>query len=92
MPAVNFRVRWPDDSQSECYSPSTIIRDYVKAGQSLTIAEFAERSRSGLCAASERGRQRYGYACSSAMDQLAQIERHCRKFKSDAIVEIVAMR
>lgn len=91
MPAVNFRVRWPDDSESDCYSPSTIIHDYLTAGEALTIAEFIDRSRSGLGAASERVRQRYGFVCSSAMDQLAQIESNCSKFAHDTVIKIVAM-
>ncbi len=91
MPAVNFRVRWPDNSESDCYSPSTIIHDYLKANEVLTIAEFVERSRIGLGAASDRVRQRYGFACSSAMDQLAWIEGHCNTFEPGAIIKIVAM-
>jgi uncharacterized repeat protein (TIGR04042 family) len=91
MPEVNFRVRWPDDSENECYSPSTVIRDYLKSGDRFTVSEFAERARAGLGAASERVRERFGFACSSAMGQLGQIEQQCSRFDSNTIVEIVSV-
>lgn len=91
MPAVHFRVRWPDQSENDCYSPSTVIHEYLKPGERLPVAEFLQRARAGLAAASERVRQRFGFACSSAMDQLDQIEQHCRQFENHTIVEIVSM-
>lgn len=74
MPAVHFRVRWPDGDVETCYSPSTIIRDYFEVGHAYPLAEFLEASRRGLHAASERVRERYGMGCSRAMAQLAAIE------------------
>lgn len=91
MPAVYFKVRWPDDSESDCYSPSTVIHDYLKNGERLSVLEFTERSRAGLGAASERVRQKFGFACSSAMDQLDRIERLGMKFEKNTIVEIVSI-
>lgn len=75
MPAMHFRVQWPDESTRDCYSPSTIVRDYLEVGASYPLPEFMDRSRAALNAASERVREKYGFACSSAMDELQTLER-----------------
>ena len=46
-----------------------------REGDEMPLAEFVARSRAAFSAASERVRARYGYACSSALDQLAAIEK-----------------
>ncbi len=74
MPEVRFSIRWPDGSEESCYSPSTAIKRHLNAGQIYPLAEFLERARAGLNEASDRVAAKYGFACSSAMDQLAQIE------------------
>lgn len=90
MPEVRFLVRWPDASTDDCYSPSTAIKDHLEAGAAYPLDDFVARSRSGLHAASERVRARYGYACSSAMDQLARIETRAAAFRGepDAVVRV----
>jgi len=75
MPVTLFRVRWPDQSETMCYSPSTIVKDYLREGESYSVAEFRERARTALRLASDRVRAKYGYACSRALDELAEIER-----------------
>jgi len=84
MPEVRFTVRWPDDSVSQCYSPSTIVHEYLRAGQRYDLRDFMARSRTALTLASERVRLKYGYACSSAMDQLARLEAGASRFETDA--------
>ena len=74
MPEMHFLVRWPDGEQTRCYSPSLVVRDFLEVGRDYSVAEFLERSRDMLHIASERVRARYGYACSSALDQLAALE------------------
>lgn len=90
MPEVSFLIRWPDASTDDCYSPSTAIKDHLQAGAAYALDDFVARSRSGLAAASERVRARYGYACSSAMDQLARIEARAAAFhgEPDAVVRV----
>ena len=80
MPEMSFRVRWPDDSEQLCYSPSSTTRDFFTPGEAYPLDEFVERSRRALKLASERVRQRYGYACSSAAAQLQQIEQTAARF------------
>jgi putative flavoprotein involved in K+ transport len=74
MPEMHFSVRWPNGTTVECYSPSYIIEEYLSEGQHYAVADFVDRARSALNIASERVRERYGYACSSALDQVAAIE------------------
>jgi putative flavoprotein involved in K+ transport len=74
MPEVHFHVRWPGGEEEACYSPSTIILEYLQAGSDYSVPEFLSRTRSALEVASERVRARYGYACSSALDQLRSIQ------------------
>ncbi|CAM3050226.1 MSMEG_0570 family nitrogen starvation response protein [Paracoccus nototheniae] len=74
MPEVRFTIRWPDGTEESCYSPSTAIRQHVSAGTAYPLPEFLDRARAGLNAASDRVAAKFGYACSSALDQLARIE------------------
>ena len=92
MPEMRFSVRWPDATVSDCYSPSLVIREHMDTGASYPVAEFVERSRTALNIASERVRAKYGYACSSALDQLSQIEQTAARFASlpQAQVEVLA--
>lgn len=90
MPEMRFTVRWPDDSLDECYSPSLVIKDYLAVGEQYPVGEFVARSRAALDIASERVRAKYGFACSSAMDQLARIEHKAAGFvaQDDAQVRV----
>lgn len=81
MPEVTFHVRWPDGTTTRCYSPSSTTRDYFRPGHAYPLAEFVKLSRTALQLASERVRQRYGYACSSAASQLAEIEHRARRYE-----------
>src|SRR4051812_29832118 len=74
MPEMHFRVRWPSGVEAECYSPSYIIEEYLRVGQRYTVTDFVARMREALTIASDRVQARYGFACSSALDQLAVIE------------------
>jgi uncharacterized repeat protein (TIGR04042 family) len=74
MPEMRFTVRWPDDTVTDCYSPSLVIKEHMAVGESYPVDDFLARSRTALNIASERVRAKYGFACSSAMDQLRQIE------------------
>ena len=84
MPAVHFRLRWPDGGLETCYSPSTIVKEYFEVGRAYTMAEFLDVSRRALHAASERVRIVHGGSgCSLAMGQLAAIEAKSKSQPSD---------
>jgi len=74
MPEMRFHVRWPDGRREACYSPSLVVRDFFAPGESYPLDDFVEKSRMALTIASERVREKYGFSCSSALDQLARIE------------------
>lgn len=91
MPELHFDVRWPDGAVERCYSPSRSVMDYLEAGASYPLADFVGRSRSALELAGERVRLRYGFACSSAADQLDQIEARAAMFDSGSGARVTVM-
>ena len=74
MPEMRFQIRWPDGATEQCYSPSLVIRDHLAVGETYSVHEFLRRSRIALTIASDRVREKYGFACSRAMGQLARLE------------------
>jgi len=90
MPEMRFRVRWPDDSITLCYSPSLIIKDYFVLQQAYPLDRFVADSREALNIASERVHKKFGFYCTSAMHQLEEIERIAARFEGqkDAVVRV----
>jgi len=43
MPAMHYRLRWPDASESTCYSPSLVIKDYFETGASYELPPLGWR-------------------------------------------------
>lgn len=80
MPEVTFRIRWPDDSVINAYSPSSTIKDALVAGHPYPVTEFVIRCRAALEHASARVAQRYGYGCGHAAAQIREIESTARRF------------
>lgn len=91
MPVMHFQVRWPDASETRCYSPSSVVRDFLAPGQRYALDDFLQRSREALGMASERVRAKYGFACSQAMDQLAEIEHIAARFAGTADAEVTVL-
>ena len=89
MPEVLFTVRLPDGAEKNCYSPSTVVREHFHTGDEMPLAEFLTRSRTALAAASERVRAKYGFSCSSAMDQLATIQGWAADYPDGGTVRIL---
>jgi len=94
MPELYFHVRWPDGETQRCYSPSTVIEDYLTPGGVYELGEFVERSRTALGIASDRVREKYGFTCTGALDQLARIEETAAAYASfeGARVAVEALR
>jgi len=92
MPAVNFRVRWPDGQESAGYSPSTLIYQHLEAGSDYPLEEFMARVETALNAASERVKALKGFYCSSAMDTLASLQYQARRHAAGGNVHIVDMQ
>ena len=73
MPETYVQIQWPNGRKEHIYSPSSIIRDYFQAGTELPLSDFETRCVQALDHASDRVRERYGYACSSAMAEKQRI-------------------
>jgi uncharacterized repeat protein (TIGR04042 family) len=90
MPEMHFEVEWPDGRVERCYSPSLVVREHLDVGRIYPVSDFVGRVGTALEIASERVRQKYGFACSMAMDQLAQIESTASNFSAGDPIRIVA--
>lgn len=84
MPEMLFQIRWPDGATEQCYSPSLVIKDYLVPGQDYSLGDFMWRSRTALKIASDRVREKYGFACARAMGQLARLEAAASRFDAAA--------
>jgi uncharacterized repeat protein (TIGR04042 family) len=88
MPEMHFVVRWPDATVEACYSPSLVVREHFAVGDSYTLTDFVRRAHTALTIASERVREKRGFACSLALRQLATIEARARSFSGDATARV----
>jgi putative flavoprotein involved in K+ transport len=83
MPEMHFLVEWPDGQRDTCYSPSYVIEEHLSVGESYETGDFMGRVRAALGIASERVRVRYGFVCTSALDQLAALEEKAESLTED---------
>jgi uncharacterized repeat protein (TIGR04042 family) len=88
MPEVLFTIQLPSGDEKQCYSPSTVVRDYFAAGEEMPVSEFRMRSRKAFAEASERVRAKFGFSCSSAASQLADLEETIRQFPDSDTIRI----
>ena len=84
MPETPFTVLLPDGSLRHCYSPSSVVREFFKAGETISAADFIDSSRAALTEASERVRRKFGFACTAAASSLSQIEEWAGELPPDA--------
>lgn len=84
MPEMHFRVKWPTGQVDDCYSPSYIVEEYLVEGSAYDVHDFVERVRTALNIASDRVMAKYGFACSSALDQLRAIEERAAELDASA--------
>ncbi len=91
MPVTLFEVRWPDDTVTTCYSPSTVIKESFAEGTTYSLEDFLARADVSLKLASQRVADKYGMACSQAMSQLAAIHERAQTYQSieDPKVEVI---
>ncbi|SDC58516.1 MSMEG_0570 family protein [Actinokineospora iranica] len=67
MPEMYFAVRWPDGSSQQCYSPSSVVAEYLEPGTRYPVGEFVERGCAALAVGSGRVREKHGFECGSAL-------------------------
>ena len=80
MPETRFRIQWPDGQKADCYSPSSVVRQYFEPGQDYALEEFVTKAREALQLASARVQAKYGRPCGLALGQLQEIEAIAQKF------------
>ena len=89
MPALNFEIEWPNGEIMECYSPSTIVLQYLQDGDSFTIDELIAVSGTALDMASKRVEERFGFECAAAAEQKDKILRNAACCGSGETVRIL---
>ena len=90
MPEVRFQLEWPDGQSSTLYSPSTVILEYLKPGDSFRVSELESLAVRALRAASERVRARYGFACTRTDEEESQLRQWIARYKSEQSVRVVS--
>ena len=80
MPETRFRIQWPDGQQADCYSPSSVVRQYFTPEQDYTLEEFVSKAQEALQLASDRVQSKYGRPCGLALGQLQEIEAIAQQF------------
>jgi uncharacterized repeat protein (TIGR04042 family) len=91
MPEMQYRLRWPDAVETECYSPSLVIRDFFETGADYALTDFLRRLREATAIAAERVRVKYGFPCPRALAQLQAIETRALRFKDQDEARIVML-
>jgi len=91
MPEVVLQLCWPDGDASSFYSPSTVIYDFFKPGDTLSIAELEQKAFAALEEASERVRARYGFACTRTNEEAGKLRRKIAKYSASEKVRISAL-
>lgn len=86
MPEMRFTIRWPDGQEESCYSPSSVVTQFLEPATTYTLGDFVIRSRLALDKASGRVAAKYGYRCSRAEAQLDRIEAKAQEFEDSAQV------
>lgn len=89
MPERYFDIRWPDGVEQSCYSPSSVIDEFFSPEQQYPLADFMQLSEKALNLASERVKSKYGFYCSSAADQLAQLKARSSQFSAVEIITVL---
>lgn len=89
MPEVHLTLEWPDGRTSELYSPSTVILEHLRPGESLPVTQLHHRGIEALRLASERVRARYGFACTRTDEERHRLEQWVKDYAADQIVRIL---
>jgi uncharacterized repeat protein (TIGR04042 family) len=92
MPEMEFRLRWPDGSESSFYSPSLVVEDHLTVGEDYTLPDLVARARLAMTIASDRVQAKYGFPCSRAQGTLAAIERQAKAFDPQTTITVTGFR
>ena len=88
MPEINFQINLPDGKKASLYSPSTVILEYLKPGDSLKISDFKSLAIQALHKASEKVRAKYGFACTRTLEEEEKILSWISNYDPDQLISI----
>ena len=88
MPEINFQINLPDGKKASLYSPSTVILEYFKPGDSLKISDFKSLAIQALHKASEKVRAKYGFACTRTLEEEEKILSWIINYDPDQFISI----
>ena len=88
MPEINFQINLPDGKKTSLYSPSTVILEYLKPGDSLKISDFKSLAIKALHEASEKVRAKYGFACTRTLEEEEKILSWISNYDPDQLISI----
>lgn len=88
MPEVHLQLEWPDGRQSTLYSPSTVMLNYLKPGDELSVSELQTAGLKALEEASERVRARYGFSCTRTDEEAAKLNQITRGYLPTDVVKV----
>ena len=91
MPEVVLQLCWPDGDASSFYSPSTVIYDFFKPGDTLSIAELEQKALAALQQASQRVRTRYDFACTRTDEEAVKLKKKIANYSASENVRISAL-
>ncbi len=91
MPEVDFQITWPDGTAQHCVSPSRSIEAVLATGAKYPVDEFVRRSTQALQIGSDRVRAKYGFACTAAAAQSADIRHVAEQFSPQDVVAVEQM-
>ena len=83
-----LELHWPDGQASRLYSPSTVVYEFLRLGESLSIAELEQRGLAALREASERVRARYGFACTRTDEEATKLKQRLAIYGSAETVNV----
>ena len=89
MPEVYMQIEWPGATTDRVYSPSSVIRDFFREGETLSVADFETRVTDALEQASQRVREVYGTGCTSAQAEAQRIQKAARPMDDNETVRIL---
>ncbi len=92
MPITYVHIEWPDKQKDQIYSPSSVIENYFKIGDSITVNDFLKKNNEALAEASERVRKKFGYACTSAQAESHRIKEKSDEYESSKKVKIISIK
>jgi uncharacterized repeat protein (TIGR04042 family) len=88
MPEVHLQLQWPDGQVSTLYSPSTVVLEYLRPGDELSVADLERAAMQALHEASERVRARYGFACTRTDEEERKLRQRLAAYAADARVRV----